>query len=137
MLLYFLVLYLFFLLLIWPLAIVEIIAQEYVIACPGDTISYNCSIQSNSETLDLTWRVTFQGEAPMAITYPSAISNRTIMNSFITTSLTAFRSEEFIHSTLDVTVQSKIPSVLFALECFNDFGYSPSIVRIEGFGEYS
>ncbi len=39
------------------------------IDCPGDTLSYNCSIESNTENLHLTWSVEFPDQLPIEITY--------------------------------------------------------------------
>ena len=42
------------------------------IDCPGDTIAYHCSIASNSETIHLTWTVSFPGLTPYNITYDNS-----------------------------------------------------------------
>ena len=40
------------------------------IDCPGDTISYNCTIETNSEIPPhLTWNVTVPGFTPLSVTY--------------------------------------------------------------------
>ena len=39
------------------------------IDCPGDTIAYNCSIESNTEDLHLTWSVVFPEGLPIEKTY--------------------------------------------------------------------
>ena len=90
-------------------ASVKIIPLEHVmftsnILCPGDIIPYNCSIQSNSETVHLTWRVTIPGEMPINITYYNITDEITNLNSFITTTITDFRSDMLIHSMLEVSV---------------------------------
>ncbi len=46
--------------------------------CPGDTISYNCSIMSNTEDLHLTWSVEFPNSLPINITYSDDGSLREI-----------------------------------------------------------
>ena len=106
-------------------------ASRDVIECPGDIISYNCSIQSNSEAVHLTWHVTLFGETLINITYPNAISNISNENSYITTSLSGYRNEEFIHSTLEVTVQLHIPTDQIMLECsIDDIGNRTVLVYV-------
>ena len=83
---------------------------------PGNTFLYNCSIQSNSEALYLTWRVTTPGET-INITYPNSSENRTNLNNYITTSLTGYKSDEFIHSTLEIMVNQYTPTHQIMIEC--------------------
>ncbi len=90
------------------------------IECPGDIVSYNCSIQSNSEMVHLTWHVTLPGQMPVNITYYGMSYNRTNLSSYISTYLTGFRSDEFIHSTLEVTVHPDIPTDQIILQCSID-----------------
>ncbi len=108
------------------------------IECPGDIIPYNCSIQSNSETVHLTWRVILPGQMSFNVTYYGGFENRTRLNSYISTYLTGFRSDEFIHSTLEVTVRPDIPTDQIMLECsIGDLGNHTSTVFINTSGEYS
>ncbi len=122
-------------------AIVTIIPLERNVSrddieCPGDIIPYNCSIESNSETVRLTWRVTLPGQTPFNVTYDGEFGNRTSLNSYISTSLTGFRSDEFIHSTLEVTVQPDIPTDQIMLECsIGDLGNQITTVLINTSGE--
>lgn len=44
------------------------------VVCPGDAISYSCVIESYSPELELAWRLTAPGSAPVAVTYTSASS---------------------------------------------------------------
>ncbi len=37
--------------------------------CPGDTLSYNCSVFQNSEDVYLTWTITLPERTPFTITY--------------------------------------------------------------------
>ena len=118
------------------LALIEIIplvrdVSRDNIECPDDIIAYNCSIQSNSEAVHLTWRVTLPGEEPISTTYPNARSNRTSLNSYIATFLTGFRSEEFIYSTLEVTVQRGMSADEIVAECLIDeLGNNTIIIRV-------
>ena len=88
------------------------------IDCPGDTISYNCSILSNSETLHLTWCVTFPGLVPINMTYDSS-SNVSILDYLgmnISTTLTAYnRSSGYIESIITLTVLTDVNGT--ELEC--------------------
>ena len=109
-------------------AVVSIIPLERIVSrddieCPGDIIPYNCSIQSNSETVHLTWRVTIPGQTPVYITYYNATDNDTSLNDYITTSVTGFESDRYIHSTLKITVYRGISMDQIMLECsINELG---------------
>ena len=80
------------------------------IDCPGDTISYNCSILSNSETIHLIWTITLPGQASINITYDSTstLNNNDIMGANINTILKEYRRDEYIESILTLTVLSDI-----------------------------
>ena len=97
------------------------------IYCPGDTISYNCSITSNSEMPHLTWKVTFPGLEPINFTYNRSSSilwidhldmniSITLLN-FTTTSLTEYVNEEFIESMLIFTVLENVTMNGTIVEC--------------------
>ena len=108
------------------------------IECPGDIIPYNCSIQSNSEAVHLTWLVTLPGEASVSVTYPNGDANRTSLNGYITTFLREFRSDEFIHSTLEVTVQPDLPTDQIMVECsIGDLHNDTIIVEINTSSKYN
>ena len=123
------------------IAVVEIIPLDRNVSrndidCPGDIIPYNCSIQSNSEAVHLTWLVTLPGEASISITYPNGSSNRTSINSYITTFLTGFRSDEFIHSTLQVIIEPGIPTDQIMIECsIGSLGSDSTIVYVNQSGK--
>ena len=88
------------------------------IDCPGDTISYSCSILSNSETLNLTWRVTFPGFMPINMTYDSSsnVSSLDYLEMNVSTTLTAYnRSSGYIESTITLTVLMDVNGT--ELEC--------------------
>ncbi len=76
------------------------------IDCPGDTISYNCSIQSNSETVHLMWSVTLPGSTPLSIIY----DNTSVINSMdnlamgVSTVLTQYRRDEYIESMIILNI---------------------------------
>ena len=89
------------------------------IDCPGDTISYNCFVQSNSETVHLTWRATLPGVMPANITYDNSSEPNTeyIFHPF-SIILTEYRSDEYAASTLLLTVQPTFETNQTFLECF-------------------
>ena len=87
------------------------------IVCPGDTLSYNCSIKSNSETLHLTWHVTAPEQMPVNITYFNHTDDIESLNNYITTTVTDFSRDEFIHSTLEIRIQEGISIDQIVLEC--------------------
>ncbi len=89
------------------------------IDCPGDTLSYNCSILSNSENINLMWHVTFPGSEPLSISYnvisvPNVKSNLA-MN--ISTILTGFRRDQYIESILVFTLSRGFQMNGTKLEC--------------------
>ena len=76
------------------------------IDCPGDTVSYNCSILSNSENVHLYWNVTFPGLMPISIFYDNT-SNVNIMDYWpmnISSILLDYRRGEYIESIIVLTV---------------------------------
>ena len=76
------------------------------IDCPGDTVSYNCSILSNSENVHLYWNVTFPGLMPISIFYYDT-SNVNIMDYWpmnISSILLDYRRGEYIESIIVLTV---------------------------------
>ena len=89
------------------------------IDCPGDIIPFNCSIQSNSETVHLVWRVTLPNQSPLNITYDSSSVLHAVnsLNHFINVSLIRFESDEYVESTLAIVLQSNISADQTKLEC--------------------
>ena len=76
------------------------------IDCPGDTISYLCTIfVSNSEVVNLMWRVYFPRLMPINITYNSTskLDNVDYLSMNISSTLTRF-SNENIESVIVLTV---------------------------------
>ena len=89
------------------------------IECPGDTISYNCSIVSNAIYLRLTWVVTFPGLSPITLTYgaDSTLDVKDLLDMNISTTLTEFRASEYIESVIELTVFRGIEMNTTLLEC--------------------
>ena len=77
------------------------------IDCPGDTLSYNCSIQSNSESVHLTWHVTLPGFGPVNITYDS----NSMLNSpsLLTMNTTVYLSNYIADSYIESSSLFKVP----------------------------
>ncbi len=89
------------------------------IDCPGDTLSYNCSIQSNSENVHLTWTITLPDNIPIVITYDSIsmLNESNYFDENITTILTDFRSDEYIESVITVTFLGNVSLNESRIEC--------------------
>ena len=112
----------------------ERIVSRDDIECPGDIIPYNCSILSNSESVHLTWNITLPGSL-LNITYYGGLEfdNGSDLNSYISTSLTGFMSDEYIHSTLTIRVDPNIipDTDQIMLNCsIGDLGFDISSVDI-------
>ena len=110
------------------------------IDCPGDTISYNCSIQSNTETLHLSWTVLFPNMDPIEITHYSDSSfddeEYQLSDVIINTTLVDVR-EGYIESaiTLLVTNSSMNGSIL---ECsISDLDSDEIVITIISSGQCS
>ena len=100
------------------------------IECPGDIISYNCSIESNSEEIQLTWHVTIPEQMLVDVTFSNLSASVTPLTSYISTSVTGFESEQYIHSYLEITVHPNIPTEIM-LDCFmTDLGNDTEIVLV-------
>ena len=108
------------------------------IECPGDIISYNCSFESNNEMLHLTWRVSIPGEPSMTFTHlnTSSLSPSLIrLNKYITTSLTQYIEDEYIESTLDITVEASTNNS--TIECLmGSLGNASLLVEINLSSKY-
>ena len=92
------------------------------IECPGDIIPYNCSVSSNSETVQLTWRITLPGTRPFNITYDNIYDLDTVDNlgKNITTILTSYRRNEYIESVIVLTVLRETFINGTLLECLSE-----------------
>lgn len=92
------------------------------IECPGDTIPYNCSIRSNSETVHLIWRVTIPGQMPMTSTYDgtSTLNNKDSLGASTTTVLTRYTSQAYIESILTFSVLKNVSLNSTTIECSSE-----------------
>ena len=77
------------------------------IDCPHDTVTYNCSIKSNTENLYLAWSVTFPEFLPVEITYDSSnfVGDFDDLDMNISASLIDY-SDNYIESAITLTVQN-------------------------------
>ena len=108
------------------------------IECPDDIIPYNCSIQSNSETVNLTWHVFIPNMLPLNVTYSNGSSQMINLTNYITTSVTGFQSDEYIHSVLMVRVYAGIPTYEIILQCsINGLGNDTRVVFVNSSGKCS
>lgn len=109
------------------------------IECPEDIVPFNCSIQSNSETLHLIWRVNVPGQVPINITYDniSSLYEVDFFNNIISTSLQAFESDNYIESTLELTLSRSVSTNRTRVGCIIDsLGNDSILVTIDSKGEY-
>ena len=92
------------------------------IECPGDTISYVCSVQSNSETVQLSWMVTFPGQEAITMSYinDSYLNVVVLLDVNVTTTLTQYIMDEFIESEIVLTVLQNISMNGTLLECSSE-----------------
>ena len=92
------------------------------IECPGDTILYNCFVPSNSEIVQLTWRITLPGIRPFNITYDNIDDLNTVddLGMNITTNLTSYRRDEYIESVIVLTVLRETFINGTLLECLSE-----------------
>ena len=89
------------------------------IECPGDTIPYMCSVQSNSENIMLMWLVTFPGQAPISVTYTnfSAAETLDILGMNVTTVVIDDERRDFIVSVATITVLPNVSMNGTLVEC--------------------
>ena len=88
---------------------------------------------SNSETVQLTWRVTLPGQMPINITYDNTSSLDTVdyLGMNITSTLTEYISDEYIESTLVITVLRGVDINGTELEClYNELDASTARVYV-------
>ena len=98
----------------------EMIVSRADIQCLGDIIPFNCSIESNSDTLHLTWRITLLLTGmTVNITHDntSSINHFYQLNNYISSSLTQFMSDEYIESNLNIIVAAEILVSQIKIEC--------------------
>ena len=106
------------------LAALERNVSRLDIECPGDMISYTCSVMSNSEMVQLTWHVTLPGGMTANITYDNTSILNTVddigINNSIYTTLTSYTSDEYIESTIVFTVLANVDLNVTLLECISE-----------------
>ena len=105
----------------------EINTSRDDIYCPGDTISYNCSILSNTETPHLIWSVTLPGLTPINLTYDSTstlhdtvyleMNISATLTGRTTTATTIFVNEEYIESIIVITVLKNVTMNETIVDC--------------------
>ena len=76
------------------------------IDCPGDTIVYNCSILSNSETVHLIWSIDFPGYVPFNLTFDghSTLNNVVHLDFNVSATLTEYTLDKYIESIVTLTL---------------------------------
>ena len=98
----------------------ERITQRSDIDCPGDTISYNCSVESNSETVELTWIITLPNEfAPINITYNSTslLNQRDQLDIYVNSTLTEYTHDQYIETLITFTLFEDVDINGTELQC--------------------
>ena len=95
-------------------------------------VRYNCSILSNSEAVQLTWRVTLPGSMAINITYHDISFNNSRLNSTIVeTALLKYVEDEYIESVLTLTVPVDLVANQTIVECFiTDLGYDSTVIFV-------
>ena len=91
--------------------------------CPGDVITYNCSIFSNAEELELTWRIIL----PHMSANSATLTKSARINSFFLAksaialakaTLTKFeKTNEYIESSLELYLLKDVPMNNTIIEC--------------------
>ena len=109
------------------LTLLKINTSRDDVYCPGDTISYNCSIISNTERPHLIWNITLPGQTPTIFIYDSISTLYDIhhLNTNITVTLTKldtiatteFVNKEHIESIIVITVLKNVSMNGTELEC--------------------
>lgn len=114
------------------------------IECPQDTITYSCSISSNTETPHLIWKITFPEQNPITIKYQgnSSVGRRNSLAKNITVSLTSYESvvvrnyrQEYMESVIILTILKNINMNGTSIECsVGDLGMDSEIVHVNTSG---
>ena len=95
--------------------------SRHGLECPGDTIPYNCLIQSNSEALHLIWHLTFpDSRALIEIIFngsSTSLAHETRLNGYVNASLIAYTEDMYIESSLVITVQPNASMNQLFLQC--------------------
>lgn len=109
------------------------------IDCPGDTVTYNCSIESNTETLHLTWSVKFPVVLPIQITYDTYFGDIfgkiDSLDMNVTASLLDFR-DGYIESIITLTVLNADTNGTIVECSITDLDYDMVTVLVNTSGTY-
>lgn len=87
--------------------------------------------------MHLTWRVILPGHIPINITYDNTSDNNSVdnLNSVIITSLTEYISNEYIESTLILTLQANVSTNQTKLDCLiKGLGNESAVVFVNSSG---
>lgn len=106
------------------------------IDCPGDSVTYNCSIVSNTEYLHLIWTVIFPDEMPVTVIYDglSLVGNVNNLDYNITSTLITIR-EEYIESIIKINLLSNVSQDNSLIECsIEDLANESMILNLEQSG---
>ena len=90
------------------------------IECPGDTIPYRCTVQSNSEMVELRWLVTFPGQDTITMFLYTNDSERNVamyMPMNLTARLIQPGDDENLASEIELTVLQNVSMNGTLLEC--------------------
>lgn len=92
------------------------------IECPGDTIPFRCSILSNSETIQLTWHITFPDKMPITITYDNTSIPNTvdILETNVTAILASYVKDEFVESIITLMVLNSVAMNQTEIKCSSE-----------------
>ncbi len=94
------------------------------IDCPNDVITYNCSIQTNSENIFLLWEFTFpNGMQPQRVMYNSSSTLQlptTLVGMGFQVRLTDYVLDKYIESVVEVTLIMDVDVNRIVLGCSTD-----------------
>ena len=107
------------------------------IDCPGDTVTYECRVQSNSEMVQLMWLVTFPGQKAITMFYinDSYVNITSNLGMNISTTLTQYTVDESIESKITITVLRNVSMNGTLVECRSeDLGRETEILYVNSLG---
>lgn len=114
------------------LSLEESARESPVIDCPGEIITYNCSILSNTENLLLTWSIDFPENLSLTITYDmfSFIGDMDDLGWNVTATLTDYTSD-YIKSRLEIIVPKSFEINRTKVECsIEDLNFDTATVYV-------
>lgn len=85
--------------------------------CPGDIVLYNCSVESNTEDLELTWRISLPNKTIFTVTHNSFSTLDTNEVDMIFDSTLTTYSDTFIESILVLTLLDNVSMDGIIVEC--------------------